>query len=79
MLQLFEVGKATREGTRSYILDPNTEAVALKCLIEWVNFIDGAVTLIWYFPRTIILADKGRRYQLFEKIKGVIGRVVTGN
>lgn len=73
------MGKATREGTRSYILDPNTKAIALKFLIEWVNFIDGAVTLIWYFPRTIILADKGRRYRLFEKIKGVIGRVVTGN
>ena len=61
--------KEIREGIRFYILDMNTKAVSLKCLTEGVNIIDKVVS---HFSRSTLSADKGRRYQLFEKRKGVM-------
>ena len=45
--------KAICESIRSYILDPNTKAVALKCLMEGENIIDKVVTFLERFYQQI--------------------------
>ena len=45
--------KDIREGIRSYILDPNTKAVALKCLTEGENIINKVVTFLERFYQQV--------------------------